>query len=215
MGFPLLTPTTTIGHRIMETMLLRNSMKQTCSANALRISTRLLTAMTMIIAIIVELRVMGSVDLPTGTRTTVRISDKLMVVVCTAMGGKVLGVVAVVAEEVMTAGRTNVIGRRPRPSQRQVTVRTKRVKKTRGTLRSSHIQLRQRKFLPLEMMFHLRKAFLQRCVLSGRFDSRYAMKRMNAGGCVPCVDSNNNPNGTSDNKRPHRSYQMRLCGTIR
>lgn len=215
MAFPL-TPTTTIGHRVMENMLLQNLMNQTCSTSALRMSTMLLMATTKRIAGIEELRVMGTVDLPTGARTAISISDKLMVaIVRKVMGDKVRGEMAVVAE-VMIAGRTNVIGRCPQLSLRPVTVRTKKVKKRpRGTLRINHIQLRHRRFLPLETMFRSRKAFLQRYGLSGRFENRYAMKRMSAGDCAPCVDSNNSPNSPIDNKRPRRHCQTKLCGTIR
>jgi hypothetical protein len=200
----------------MENMLLQNLMNQTCSTSALRMSTMLLMVTTKRIAGIEELRVMGSVDLPTGPRTTISISDKLMVaIVRKAMGGKVRGEMAVVVE-VMIAGRTNVIGRRPQLSPRLVRVRAKKVKKrARGTLRINHIPLRHRRFLLLETMFRLRKAFPQRYGLSGRFENRYAMKRMSAGDCAPCVDNNNSPSSRIDNKRPRRQYQTKLCGTTR
>lgn len=178
----------------------------------------LLMATTKRIAVIEELRVLGGVDLPTGTRTMVSISDRLMAaIVFQAMGGKVRGVMAVVvaAEVVMIAGRTNLIGGFLQLSPHPVIVRTKKVKKrARGTLRINH-KLRHRRSHLLETMFHLRKAFLQRYELSGRFENRYAMKRMSAGGCAPCVDSNNSPNNPSDSKRPRRHFQTNLCGTIR
>jgi hypothetical protein len=157
-------------------------------------------AMGRKIVIVKVPKAMRDTRLPMGMEVVAKIGDKLTVATPTVTD-MVRRAGVVVVEDVMVAGRTSAIAKHSRRSPRLVTRMAKKVKKrARDLQRSDHFPLRKM------MTFPSRGVFLLHFVLSGRFESRCAMKKTSVGGSAPCGV---NSSRSSDSKLVIKSYWVR------